>query len=178
MKNCNFVVYYTTPFGLSLVLALSGFHSSFEFQIETSKMYTPFLIGVFFNDMDHMSILRTEPSSVILSQTCSIKSWKVMTNTCQNKLKQKGWCNKPTKRKRKKSDSVLWQKPLHGQKNQKSKVTTQKQHQKWWWHNDCGLGRSVGVTIATQLVRFNWFSGSQPSQTDPNLPTNHKSRVI
>ena len=40
----------------------------------------------------------TEPSSVILSQTCSIKSWKVMTKTClKTSWSQKGWCNKPTK---------------------------------------------------------------------------------
>ena len=35
------------------------------------------------------------------------------------------------KSKRKRSDSVLWQKPLHGQTNIKSNVTTQKRHQKY-----------------------------------------------
>ena len=49
------------------------------------------------NDLDHMRISGTEPSSVILSQTCSIKSWKEMTKKCQIKLKPTGWCNKPTK---------------------------------------------------------------------------------
>ena len=39
------------------------------------------------------------------------------------------------KRKRKKSDSVLWQKPFHRQKNPKSNVTTQKRHQKLRLHN-------------------------------------------
>ena len=37
-----------------------------------------------------MRISGTEPSSVILSQTCSIKSWKVMTKKFQNKRKPKG----------------------------------------------------------------------------------------
>ena len=43
------------------------------------------------------------------------------------------------KRKRKRSDSVLWQKPLHPQKNQIGNVTTHKRHQKRRLHNDCGL---------------------------------------
>ena len=38
--------------------------------------------------------------------------------------------NLDIKRKRKRSDSVLWQKPLHRQKNPKSNVTTHKRHQK------------------------------------------------
>ena len=37
-----------------------------------------------------MRILSAEPSSVILSQTDSLKSWKVMTKKFQNKLKQNG----------------------------------------------------------------------------------------
>ena len=42
-------------------------------QIESStKMYTPFLIGI--NDMDQLRISGTEPSSVIISQVCSITS--------------------------------------------------------------------------------------------------------
>ena len=43
-------------------------------------------------NMDHMRILGTEPSSLILSQTkykCSWKSCKVMPQKCQNKLKSK-----------------------------------------------------------------------------------------
>ena len=60
-------------------------------QIETStKMYTPFLNRIKFHDMDHMRISGTEPSSVILSQTSSLKSWKVITKKCKNKLKLKG----------------------------------------------------------------------------------------
>ena len=42
------------------------------------------------------------------------------------------------KRKRKRSDSVLWQKPLRPQKTPKSNVTTRKRHHKIWLHNDCG----------------------------------------
>ena len=41
------------------------------------------------------------------------------------------------KRKGKKSDSVLWQKPLHRHKNQKGNTTTKKRHQKLRLHNDC-----------------------------------------
>ena len=37
-----------------------------------------------------MRISDTEPSSVILSQACSLKSWKVMTKSAKNKLKPKG----------------------------------------------------------------------------------------
>ena len=51
-------------------------------------MYTPFLIGLI-NEMDHMRILGTEPSSVILSQTYSIKCWKVMTKRCQKQAEAK-----------------------------------------------------------------------------------------
>ena len=40
--------------------------------------------------------------------------------------------------KRKRSDSVLWQKPLQPQKNPKSNVTTYKHHQKLRLHNYCG----------------------------------------
>ena len=43
--------------------------------------------------MDHMRISGIEPSSVILSQTCSIKRLKVMTKKCQIKLKPKGMEN-------------------------------------------------------------------------------------
>ena len=58
------------------------------------------------------------------------------------------------KRKRKRSDSVLWQKPLHQQKCQKGKVTTQTTPQKSSIKQRLrtDLGRSVGVTTATQLV--------------------------
>ena len=53
-------------------------------------MYTPFLKSDWINDMDHMRISGIENSSVILSQTSNLKSWKVMTKTCLNKLKPKG----------------------------------------------------------------------------------------
>ena len=49
----------------------------------------------------------------------------------------------------KRSDSVLWQKSLHQQTCQQGKVTTQTTPQK-----SLHLGRSVGVTTATQLVRL------------------------
>ena len=65
-------------------------------------------------------------------------------------------------RKRKRSDSVLWQKPEHLQKNQNSDVTTQKRHQDLFTQQ-IDLGRSVGVTMATKLVWLNRFTGTQPS---------------
>ena len=75
-------------------------------------------------------------------------------------------------RKRKRSDSVLWQKPLHQQKCQKDKVTTQTTPQKSSIKQRLrtDLGRSVGVTTATQLV---WLTGLWA-----HLPTNRNSRLI
>ena len=46
------------------------------------------------NNMYHMCISGTEPSSVVLSQSSNFKSWKEMS---QKRWSQKGWCNKPTK---------------------------------------------------------------------------------
>ena len=79
-------------------------------------------------------------------------------------------CVVPIKRKRKRSDSVLWQKPLHQQKCQKGKVTTQTTPQKSSIKQRLrtDLGRSVGVTTATQLV---WLTGLRA-----HLPTNRNSR--
>ena len=76
------------------------------------------------------------------------------------------------KRKRKRSDSVLWQKPLHQQKCQKGKVTTQTTPQKSSiiQRLRTDLGRSVEVTTATQLV---WLTGLRA-----HLPTNRNSRLI
>ena len=78
----------------------------------------------------------------------------------------------PTRRKRKRSDSVLWQKPLHQQKCQKGKVTTQTTPQKSsiTQRLRTDLGRSVGVTTATQLV---WLTGLRAY-----LPTNRNNRLI
>ena len=56
--------------------------------------------------------------------------------------------------KKEESDPVLWQKPLQQQKCQKGKVTTQTTPQKSSIKQRLrtDLGRSVGVTTATQLV--------------------------
>ena len=43
-----------------------------------------------------------------------------------------------TKRKRRRSDPVLWQNPLYQQKIRKPKDNTHKRHQKLRLHNDCG----------------------------------------
>ena len=69
------------------------------------------------------------------------------------------------KRKRRRSDPVLWQKPLHQQKCQKGKVTQttpQKSSIKQQLRTD--LGRSVGVTTATQLT-FPIFNFSETNES-------------
>ena len=48
-------------------------------------MYTPFEI----NSMDHFRISDTKLSSIILSQTNVLKSWKAITKKCQIELKPK-----------------------------------------------------------------------------------------
>ena len=74
------------------------------------------------------------------------------------------------KTKRRRSDQVLWQKPLH--LNVKRAVTTQTTPQKSSIKQRLrtDLGRSVGVTTATQLV---WFTGFRA-----HLPTHRNSYVI
>ena len=76
------------------------------------------------------------------------------------------FCHYDFKRKRKRSVSVLWQKPLHQQKCQKGKVITQTTPQKSsiTQRLRTDLGRSVGVTTATQLVWLTWFT-AQPSHS-------------
>ena len=66
------------------------------------------------------------------------------------------------KRKRKRSDSVLWQMPLHQQNYQKGKMTTQNNATKSsiTQRLRTDLGRSVWVTTATKLVWLTWFTGS------------------
>ena len=63
------------------------------------------------------------------------------------------------------TDSIVWHKPVHPQTNPKRNKTTQQRHQKLpiIQRLRIDLGRSVGVTIATQLVWLNRFTGSQPS---------------
>ena len=74
--------------------------------------------------------------------------------------------------KRRRSDPVLLQKPLYQQKCQRDKVTTQTTPQKRSikQQSRTDLGRSVGVTTATQLV---WLTGLRA-----HLPTPRNSRVI
>ena len=54
------------------------------------------------------------------------------------------------RKKRKRSESVLWQKPLRPQLTLKSKVSTRKRYHKLSFRTK--LGRSVGVTTVIQLV--------------------------
>ena len=63
-----------------------------------------------------------------------------------------------SKRKRKIYDLIVWHKPVHLQ-------TNPKRHQKLpiTQRLRIDLGRSVGVTMATQLVWLNRLTGSQPS---------------
>ena len=49
------------------------------------------------NNMDHMRISGTEPSSVILSKKSIVKRWKWCQKGARSSLSQKGWFNKPTK---------------------------------------------------------------------------------
>ena len=85
------------------------------------------------------------------------------------------WCiHLSWKTKRRRSDPVLWQKPLHQQKCQKGNVTTQTTPQrssiKQRLRTDLGL--SVGITTATQLVWLTWFTG--PPFHSPQQPCNQK----
>ena len=79
--------------------------------------------------------------------------------------------------KRRRSDPVLWQKPLHQQRSQKGKVTTQTTPQKSSIKQQLrtDLGRSVGVTTATQLVWLTWFTG--PPSHSPQQPCNQKTHI-
>ena len=65
-------------------------------------------------------------------------------------------------------------KPLHQQKCQKGKVTTQTTPQKSSIKQQLrtDLGRSVEVTTATQLVWLTWFTG--PPSHSPQQPCTQK----
>ena len=52
-------------------------------------MYTPFEIELA-NNMDHMRIPGTEPSSVILSQAKHSNSWKVISKSAKTSQNQNG----------------------------------------------------------------------------------------
>ena len=105
---------------------------------------------------------------------CALWPWRwppvsFMTHPCV-KYHQDPTSKLRTKRRR--SDPVLWQKPLYQQKCQRDKVTTQTTPQKSSIKQQLrtDLGRSVGVTTATQLV---WLTGLRA-----HLPTPRSSRVI
>ena len=57
-----------------------------------------------------------------------------------------------SKRKRKRSDSILWQKPLHQQKCQKGKVTTQQHTKKFDY-----------TAVADRLRTVSWSNYSHPT---------------
>ena len=91
------------------------------------------------------------------------------TNVCNKppslsyKIKPQNKLYDDIKRKRKRSDSVLWQMPLHPQKNPKSKRDNIKNAtktlitQRLW----IDFGRSVGVTAVTPLVWLKRFTSAQ-----------------
>ena len=83
---------------------------------------------------------------------------------CPDRLSQLHKRKSIISEKRKRSDSALWQKPSHRQKNPKSNVTTQRTPPKTsiTQRLRTDLGRSAWVTIATRLVWLNRFTGSQP----------------
>ena len=60
--------------------------------------------------------------------------------------------NGDTKRKRKISDSVIWQKPLHPQSKKQNDNTKTHPKTSITQQLRTDLGRSVGVTTVTQLV--------------------------
>ena len=93
------------------------------------------------------------------------RSKNLATCALGDSLVHQQWHSPSSWKKRKRSDSALWQKPLHRQKNPKSNVTTQRTPPKTsiTQRLRTHLGRSAGVTIATQLVWLNRFTGSQPS---------------
>ena len=76
--------------------------------------------------------------------------------------------------KRRRSDPVLWHKPLHQLKCQKGIVTTQTTPQISSMEQQLrtDLGRSVGVTTVTQLVWLTWFAG--PPSHSPQQPCYQK----
>ena len=76
--------------------------------------------------------------------------------------------------KKRRSDSVLWQKPLHPRNCQKGKVKTQTTPQKNSIKQRLrtDLGRSVWETTATQPVWLTWFTG--PASHSPQQPCNQK----
>ena len=172
-----------------------------------------------------MRISGTEPSSVVLSQRSNFKSWKEMSQTCQNNISFsvisyylphlawfveskcalyypkiylngvsnindffKSWVYYQIREgfhrtfatgaaghQREKGRDLTQsydKSPLHQKKCQKGKVTTQTTPQKSSIKQRLrtDLGRSVGVTKATQLV---WLTGLRA-----HLPTNRNSRLI
>ena len=62
-----------------------------QIQIETStKMYTQFLIGLKLTIWTICAFRVLNPRQRSLAKQCNLKSWKVMTKRCQNKLEPKG----------------------------------------------------------------------------------------
>ena len=80
-------------------LTSSDTHQVVEIQIETLNNWCihHFKSDLIYN-MDHKRISGTEPSSVILIQTCIVsKVEKQLPKSAKTSWSQKGWCNKPTK---------------------------------------------------------------------------------
>ena len=97
--------------------------------------------------MDQIKCHRTTILRYKLSFPVIIVLWKIKGSTCNfSKLASritKFTCGSSvfhhTQRKKTRSDSVLWQKPLYQQNiKKKQSVTTQTRHQKLRLHNDCG----------------------------------------
>ena len=82
-----------------------------------------------------------------------------------------------TKTKRRRSDPVLWHKPLHQHKYQKGKVITQTTSQKSSIKQRLrtDLGRSVGVTTATQLV---WLTTTEANRDGVINPQHYNFQTI
>ena len=88
---------------ISIIRILYRLHSKSLLRIKLDNKKRPLLRCIhhfksdWINNMDHMRISGTEPSSVILSQKCISKVEKRCLKRAKTSWSQKGWCNKPTK---------------------------------------------------------------------------------
>ena len=143
-KLTPFIYYFwkLTPF----IYYFSNFTHSYTFRVKKIPHWYTFDVKMIpihilggLKSIPHSS--RTSVYTFIMEVTppCNLEAKKVdnltfFSNIWQNRESTEGYviygntnmCFCCIKRKGKRSDSVLWQKPLHRQKNSKSNVTTQK----------------------------------------------------
>ena len=110
------------------------------------------------------------PTTFYQNQAVLKKKFKTTTDerTTDGALLQKltrAFGSGELKRKRRRSDSVLWQKPLYKLiiRKPKDNIQTPKKTSSITQRLRTDLGRSVGVTTVIQLVWLNRFTDTQPS---------------